>query len=90
MKSFPEEVGAIFNGPNSYTAYQSVSNGVPIVTAPAPVNGQIFVPAGTGSLFTVPQNFVRGYAESFNFTVQKEFTGGWTAQAGWVGHAFGP
>ncbi len=85
MKSFPEEVGAIFNGPNSYTAYQSVSNGVPIVTAPAPVNGQIFVPAGTGSLFTVPQNFIRGYAESFNFTVQKEFAGGWTAQAGWVG-----
>ncbi len=85
MKSFPEEVGAIFNGPNSYTAVNSVSQGVPIVTAPAPVNGRIMVPAGTGSLFTVPQNFIRGYTESFNFTVQKEFTGGWTLQGGWVG-----
>lgn len=92
MKSFPEEVGAIFTGPNSYQpvsdancSFCSVSNGVPIVTAPAPVNGQIMVPAGTGSLFTVPQHFIRGYTESFNFTVQKEFTGGWTAQAGFVG-----
>jgi hypothetical protein len=85
MKSFPQEVGAIFNGPNSYTAYQSVSLGVPIVTAPAPTNGQIFVPAGTGNIFTVMPNIVRGYAETFNVTVQKEFSGGWTAQAGWVG-----
>jgi hypothetical protein len=30
-------------------------------------------------------NYVRGYVESFNITVQKEFSGGWTAQAGWVG-----
>jgi hypothetical protein len=85
MKSFPEEVGAIFNGSNSYTSVGSISNGIPIVTAPSPVNGQVFVPAGTGSLFTVPPKYVRGYTESFNFTVQKEFKGGWTVQAGWVG-----
>jgi len=85
MKSFPEEVGAIFNGPNSYTSVGSVSNGIPIVTAPPPVNGQVLVPAGTGSLFTVQPNYIRGYTESFNFTLQKEFAGGWTAQAGWVG-----
>jgi hypothetical protein len=84
MKSFPEEVGAIFNGPNSYTAYNSISAGVPIVTAPAPVDGKILVPAGTGSLFTDPKNYIRGYTESYNFTVQKEFAG-WTVQAGWVG-----
>jgi hypothetical protein len=85
MKSFPEEVGAIFNGPNSYTAVTNISNGIPIVTAPAPVNGKILVPAGTGSLFTDEKNYVRGYVESFNFTLQKEFTGGWTVQAGYVG-----
>ena len=38
-----------------------------------------------GSLFTVQPNYIRGYTESANFTVQKEFAGGWTAQAGWVG-----
>jgi hypothetical protein len=85
MKSFPEEVGAIFNGPNSYTSVGSITNGIPIVTAPPPVNGKIFVPAGTGSLFTDPQNYIRGYTESFNLTVQKEFSGGWTLQTGWVG-----
>jgi hypothetical protein len=85
MKSFPEEVGAIFNGPNSYSPVSSISSGIPVVTAPTPVNGQIFVPAGTGSLFTDPQNYIRGYTESWNFTLQKEFSGGWTLQAGWVG-----
>jgi hypothetical protein len=85
MKSFPEEVGAIFNGANSYSSVGSISNGIPIVTAPPPVNGQIVVPAGTGSLFTVMPNYVRGYTESYNFTLQKEFSGGWTVQAGWVG-----
>ena len=85
MKSFPEEVGAIFTGPNSYSAYNSISSGVPIVTVPQAVNGRILVPAGTGSLFTDPKNFIRGYTESYNVTLQKEFAGGWTAQAGWVG-----
>jgi hypothetical protein len=85
MKSFPQEVGAIFNGPNSYTAVGSISNGVPIVSVPAAVNGEILVPAGTGSLFTDPKNYIRGYVESYNVTLQKEFAGGWTVQAGWVG-----
>ena len=52
---------------------------------PALTNGAIFVPAGTGNLFTDPPIFKRGYAESFNVTIQKEFHGGWTLQTGWVG-----
>ena len=33
----------------------------------------------------LPKNFVRGYTESWNFTVQRELPGGWVAQAGYVG-----
>ncbi len=85
MKSFPEEIGAIFNAPNSYSSVGSVSNGIPIVALPPATDGKILVPAGTGSLFTDLPNHIRGYTESFNFTAQREFSGGWTVQAGWVG-----
>ena len=33
----------------------------------------------------LPKNFVRGYTESWNFTVQRELPGGWIAQVGYVG-----
>ncbi len=89
MKSFPEEVGAIFTGANSYSAYSSISQGVPIVNVPAANNGQILVPAGTGSLFTDPPIFTRGTVLSWNFTVEKQLANDWTIQAGYVGtHAY--
>ncbi len=89
MKSFPAEVGAIFTGANSYTDYNSISQGVPIVTVPSATNGTILVPAGTGSLFTDPAKYTRGTVLSWNFTVQKQFANDWTMQAGYVGsHAY--
>ena len=89
MKSFPAEVGAIFTGANSYTGYNNISQGVPIVTVPQATNGTILVPAGTGSLFTDPPIYTRGTVLSWNFTVQKQFANDWTVQAGYVGtHAY--
>jgi Carboxypeptidase regulatory-like domain/TonB dependent receptor len=83
--SFPDQLNASFSGPNSYTPVGSISNGIPILTVPPITNGQLTPPAGTGNLFVEPKNFVRGYVESYNVALQKEFKGGWTAQAGWVG-----
>jgi hypothetical protein len=56
-----------------------------------PVNtsaGTLPIPAGLnfGSQGAIlPQNFVRGYTESMNATVQKDVGHGWTAQVGYVG-----
>jgi hypothetical protein len=85
MLGYPDEVNASYSGASSYSAFGSISNGIPPIVPPALTNGAIFVPAGTGNLFTDLPIFKRGYAESFNVTVQKEFTGGWTLQTGWVG-----
>ncbi len=85
LKSYPDETGAIFTGANSYTAAGSVSSGVPLIPTPVFTNGATLVPAGTGNIFTDPPVYKRGYAESFNFTLQREFKGGWTLQAGYVG-----
>lgn len=85
LMGYPDEVNESFSGPNSYTAYSSISNGIPAIPPPALTNGATLAPAGTGNLFTDPKNFIRGYAESWNITLQKEFKGGWTLQSGYVG-----
>jgi hypothetical protein len=85
LMGYPDEVNVTYSGANSYSAAGNISNGIPAIAAPALTNGATVVPAGTGNLFTDPLNFKRGYAESFNITIQKEFAGGWTIQTGYVG-----
>jgi len=85
MLGYPDEVNVTHSGPNSYSAFGSISNGIPAIVPPALTNGATFAPAGTGNLFTNPPVYKRGYSESFNVTVQKQFAGGWTLQTGWVG-----
>jgi hypothetical protein len=85
LMGYPDEVNVSYTGANSYSAAGNLSNGIPAIVAPSLTNGATLVPAGTGNLFTDPPVFKRGYAESFNVTVQKEFQGGWTVQTGYVG-----
>jgi hypothetical protein len=85
LMGFPDEVNVSYSGANSYSAFGNISNGIPAIAAPALTNGATLAPAGTGNLFTDPANFKRGYAESYNVTLQKEFAGGWTLQTGYVG-----
>ena len=85
LMGYPDEVNVSYTGANSYTAAGNISNGIPAIVTPSLTNGATVVPAGTGNLFTDPLNFKRGYAESFNVTLQKEFKGGWTVQTGYVG-----
>src|SRR4029078_1955336 len=64
-------------------------SGAPVIPLPVIVGGKTPVPPGTGNLFTNPLNFVRGYIQSYNFTLQRQFRGGMTAQVGYVGgHSF--
>jgi len=85
LMGYPDEVNVSYSGANSYSAFGSISNGIPAIVPPDLTNGATVVPAGTGNLFTDPPNFIRGYAESWNATIQKEFKGGWALQTGYVG-----
>ncbi len=85
LMGYPDEVNVTYAGANSYTAAGNISNGIPAIVAPSLTNGATKAPPGTGNLFTDPPVFKRGYAESFNFTLEKEFRGGWTLQTGYVG-----
>jgi hypothetical protein len=84
LMGYPDEVNVSYSGANSYSAFGNINNGIPAIAPPALNNGATLVPAGTGNLFTDPPNFIRGYAESWNATVQKEFKGGWALQTAYV------
>jgi hypothetical protein len=68
---------------SSYGWATTLSQGLPSVRVPSLGNGVLDVP-GTFATVTTPKNFDRGYIQSWNFTVQKQFRGDFTAQAGYV------
>jgi hypothetical protein len=63
--------------------YTKLSDGLPAVQVPDLGNGVLTVP-NTFAVVTSPKNFDRGYIQSWNFTVQKQFRGNITGQAGYV------
>ena len=86
IQAYPDEAQSTINGATSFTPAGTVSGtGAPVIPLPVIVNGKTPVPAGTGNLFTNPLNFRRGYIQSYNFTLQRQFKGGMTAQVGYVG-----
>jgi hypothetical protein len=86
IQGYPDEAQSTINGATSFTPAGTVSGtGAPVIPAPNFVNGAVLVPPGTGNLDAQPLNFVRGYIQSWNVTVQKQFKGGITASLGYVG-----
>ncbi|MDE3178961.1 MAG: TonB-dependent receptor [Acidobacteriota bacterium] len=57
--------------------------GVVLPPNPNLSSGEIPIP-GNVNLVTTGPNVIRGYIESWNFTVEKELPGNWVAQAGYV------
>src|SRR5262245_57325398 len=68
---------------DSLQATGKLSDGLPLVRVPDLGNGVLDVP-GTLAVVASPKNFDRGYIQSWNFTVQKQFRGNFTGQAGYV------
>ncbi len=73
-----------FSGPSilSPTAFPT---GIKTITPPALGNGIIPIQSDFG-WEGWPQNFRRGYVESWNFTVQKQTKWGFTGQVGYIGN----
>src|SRR5258708_4240441 len=68
---------------DSFQSTGKLSDGLPPVQVPDLGNGIIDVP-GSFAVVTSSKNFDRGYIQSWNFTVQKQFGGNFTGQAGYV------
>jgi hypothetical protein len=86
IQGYPDEAQSTINGATSFTPAGTVSGtGAPVIPAPVFNSGAVLVPPGTGNLDAQPLNFVRGYIQSWNVTMQKQFKGGITASLGYVG-----
>lgn len=84
LSSYPAIIAQTGVGINSYQPAGQLSTGIPLPTLPDLSSGIVPMPTSVSET-TVPKNFDRGYEESYNFTIERELPGGFTAQAGYVG-----
>jgi hypothetical protein len=70
--------------PDSFTPASRFDDGIPAIVAPDLGNGVIdigpFVQANT----VIPDQWTRGYIQSWNLSLQKRLKGGWVAEAAYV------
>jgi len=88
MQAFPGEVRLDLQPFNAtYGSGGTLSQGFPIIQPPKGENGVYKIPPQTGNLTNInsQNNYVRGYFQSYNLTIQKEFSGNILAQVGYVG-----
>ncbi len=79
----PLLLAANFIGPNAFQPAGKLKEGIPPISAPELGNGIIPIP-GTVGVNTLPEDFRRGYIQSWNLTVQKKLWWDLVGQVGYV------
>jgi hypothetical protein len=82
IQTYPDVVSLQYSGPNTYAPAGSLVTGIPPFVGPNLSATAIPLPANVGAWTYAP--FRRGYAESYNFTVQRDLRAGFNIQAGYV------
>lgn len=82
---YPAVISDEYQPLNSFVAAGSLATGIPAVKFPDLSTGIIDIPNTVTTNTLLPGKFRRGYIESFNLTVQREFGGGFVLQTGYVG-----
>lgn len=90
--NYPVLIPLVINAPSSFQPAGSLAEGLPAVVIPSFGSGTVPVP-GNVAVATVSPDFKRGYLQSWNVTLQKQFRLGFSGQAGYVAtrqvHEFG-
>ena len=81
--AYPATIGLSLSGPGSFQQAGSLATGLPAIVGPDLSKGTFPLPTNTTTT-TFPANFNRGYIESFNLTLQREFAK-FDFQAAYVG-----
>ncbi|MEX2263350.1 MAG: TonB-dependent receptor [Bryobacteraceae bacterium] len=81
--NYPILIGMNLEGGNTHTPVGQWADGIPEVPVPDLSSGILNTPT-TVVVHSVPQKIERGYIQSWNLTLQKEFRYGFVAQAGYV------
>ena len=80
----PLLLGLIVPAPNSYREAGELSAGIPAIATPSLGNGIIDVPGNIVVQTLAPDQFQRGYIQSWNLMVQHKLPWGFVGQAGYV------
>lgn len=83
LYNYPEDIQYMANSLNPYAPLSYVSAGIPVTPSIKVTGGYIPLPTGQ-FISAIPHNFVRGYTESYNLTLQQLF-GSWLFSVGYVG-----
>ncbi|WP_161571123.1 TonB-dependent receptor [Granulicella sibirica] len=84
LYNYPNTLTGSYSGVNSYQPATTLAQGIPTIQPVSTDTAVLVLPAGV-TFSTTPKNFIRGYVESFNGTVQQDFGKGWLGQVGFVG-----
>jgi Carboxypeptidase regulatory-like domain/TonB-dependent Receptor Plug Domain len=84
LYNYPLTLAQSLSAPNSYTPATTLSQGFPALQNSDISTGTIPLPPVVG-ISSSPKHFVRGYAESYNLSVQQELGWNLLAQIGYVG-----
>jgi hypothetical protein len=84
VQTYPETISATYTGANSYTAAGSLVTGIPTFVGPSLTGGAVPLPSNF-STWIYPTPYRRGYSESYNVTIQRDLTHGYSLQVGYVG-----
>ena len=83
LDNYPVMLALSLNGANSFVPAGTLAQGIPPLVLPSLGNGIIGIPSSyVGNTFA--DHFLRGYIQSWNFTVQKQVARNLTAQIGYV------
>ena len=87
IQAYPGEVQLDEVAPNPYAYVGQLHTGLPTILAAPNTNSVFPILPNTGNITSVnsKKNFVRGYYQSYNFTVQRELPFGLFASVGYVG-----
>jgi hypothetical protein len=82
--SYPATISSQFGGASAFQAAGSLRTGIPEIVGPDLRQGRIRLPLAVGTV-TWPEEYRRGYFQSFNFTIQRHLPGGFNLQTAYVG-----
>lgn len=82
--NYPVLVSLNLSSSNGFAPASNLADGIPLIPTPEVGNGIIPVDGNVAINTVDPNNFKRGYIQSWNATLQKQFRGAWVGEAAYV------
>ena len=82
---FPLVFASTFNSANSFQPVRTLAQGIPDIVLPDLSSGRALLPATAAMRFISGDELKRGYVQSWNFIIERQLPGQFTASLGYIG-----